>query len=181
MYQKNFITASGKLRIPLTNDYLFRALIQRNNHLLIALLCAILRIGEDAILSAKVMNPIILGDEVGERSVFPEVRITYRMRCRADSGRFPEHLMLYASSISRMIENGKNGNLFHEKEWEAFFKASTWEELQELSDGKPVLREAAITAYELSSYERLLYRCRKYEPEKTSTEKNKETIMTETD
>ena len=178
---KNFISASGELKIPLTNDYLFRALVQRNNHLLIALLCAILRIGEDAILSAKGLNPIILGDEVGEISVFPEVQITYRMRCRAGFGHYPEHLMLYASSISRMIENEKNGNLFHEKEWEAFFKAYTWEELQELSVGKPVLREAAITAYELSSYERLLYRCRKYEPEKTGTENNKETVTTVTD
>ena len=181
MFPNNFITASGALKVPLTNDYLFRALVQRNNHLLIALLCAILGIGEDAILSAKVLNPIILGDEIGERSVFPEIQITYRMRCRAGSGRFPEHLMLYASSISRLMENEKNGNLFHEKEWEAFFKASTWEELRALSAGKPVFREAAITAYELCSYDRLLYRCRKYEPEKTGAKTNKETVMTETD
>ncbi|MBQ6442223.1 MAG: hypothetical protein IJJ13_06505 [Lachnospiraceae bacterium] len=157
-----FMEASGPLKAPLTNDYLFRAMVQRNHRVLIALLCVLLRIGEDTILSARVVNPIILGDDPGEASVIPEIQITYRIRSKAYAGRFPEHLLLYASGIPRVIQNGKTGNPFHEKDWKAFFKAATWEELRELSDGKPVLREAAMTAYELISDEDVLFYCRKY-------------------
>ena len=162
MEDLRFMEASGPLKASLTNDYLFRALVQRNHRVLIALLCVLLHIGEDTIFSARVANPIILGDDPGEESVIPEIQITYRIRSKAYTGRFPERLLLYASGIPRVIQNEKNGNPFHEKDWKAFFKAATWEELQELSDGKPVLREAAMTAYELISDEDVLFYCRKY-------------------
>lgn len=159
---KLFTEASGPLKQPLTNDYLFRALVQRNNRVLIALICALLRIGEDTILSAKVVNPIILGTDPGEENVIPEVRITYRIPCGAYTGRFPEHLLLYATGISRLIRNEKNGNPFHEKEWSAFFAATTWEEIQDLSAKAPMLRDAAETAYELSNDRHVMSTCWRY-------------------
>ena len=162
MNHMEYLSATGNLSISLTNDYLFRALVQRNNRVLIALLCAFLQIGEDAIVSARVMNPIILGDEPGEESIIPEIQITYRMHCRDGSGRFPDRLRLYASSLPRALFHKNSGNSYHEKEWEAFFKASTWEELQQLSSIQPVFQEAAMTAYELISDSRIPLCCRSF-------------------
>lgn len=154
--------ARGPLREPLTNDYLFRALVQRNNRVLIALVCALLHIGEDTVLSAKVLNPIILGGDPGKVNLMPEIRITYRVPCGAYAGRLPERLFLYASGIPRVIRDEKNGNPFHEKDWNTFFTASTWEELQELSEKSPLFRDAAMTVYELSNDRHIMSYCRRY-------------------
>ncbi len=111
------------------------------------------------------MNPIILGGDPGEESVIPEVRITYRIPCGTYAGRFPEHLLLYASAIPRVMRSEKNGDPFHEKDWTAFFNASTWEELQELSVKTPTLRDAAMTIYELSNDRDVMRYCWKYRHE----------------
>ncbi len=158
----NFMEASGPLKEPLTNDYLFRALVQRNNRVLIALICTLLHIGEDTVLSAKVLNPIILGGDPGKVSVMPEVRITYRVPGSAYAGRFPDHLYLYASGILQVIRNERNGNPFREKDWNAFFQASTWEELQDLSEKSPLFRDAAMTVYELSNDRHIMSCCHRY-------------------
>lgn len=52
---------TGSLDIPLTNDYLFRALMQRNASVLKALLASLLRLKENRIDSINILNPIELG------------------------------------------------------------------------------------------------------------------------
>ena len=51
----------GPLDIPMTNDYLFRALMQRNEAVLKALLASLLRLKENRIDSINILNPIELG------------------------------------------------------------------------------------------------------------------------
>lgn len=56
-------SATGPLAIPMTNDYLFRALLQRNNHVLKGLICSLLHLSPKQIHSAVITNPIILGNQ----------------------------------------------------------------------------------------------------------------------
>jgi len=45
--EKNLLdSATGPVTIPMTNDYLFRALLQRNNNVLKGLLCSLLQMKE---------------------------------------------------------------------------------------------------------------------------------------
>ena len=68
--------ASGPLVIPLTNDYLFRALLQSNNLVLKELISALLGLPFSEIKSAVINNPIILGEAFNEKTFFLDIAIT---------------------------------------------------------------------------------------------------------
>lgn len=51
--------ATGPLPCTLTNDYLFRALLQRNNHVIKGLICAVLHLSEQEVVSVNIENPKI--------------------------------------------------------------------------------------------------------------------------
>lgn len=55
--------AHGKLDYPLTNDYMFRALFQKNNKALRGLVSSLLRLPIAEIQSVEITNPIIIGDD----------------------------------------------------------------------------------------------------------------------
>ena len=67
--------ATGPVTIPMTNDYLFRALLQRNNNVLKGLLCSLLQMKEEQIRSVVITNPIILGEAIDEKDFFLDVNI----------------------------------------------------------------------------------------------------------
>lgn len=67
---REWISASGPLLIPMTNDYLFRALLQRNNHVLKGLICALLHLSREEVSSVAIVNPIILGEAIDEKTFF---------------------------------------------------------------------------------------------------------------
>ncbi len=69
--------ATGSIPIRMTNDYLFKALLQRNNQALISLVCSILRLTPSRISSAVITNPIILGDYIDEKTIILDVRVIF--------------------------------------------------------------------------------------------------------
>ena len=69
-------SATGPLSIPLTNDYLFRALLQRNNYVLKGLICSLLRLSPQEVSSVIINNPIILGESINDKTFFLDISIT---------------------------------------------------------------------------------------------------------
>lgn len=69
-------TATGPLTIPMTNDYLFRALLQRNTRILKGLVCSLLHLSPQEVTSAVINNPIVLGEAIGEKPFFLDVSVT---------------------------------------------------------------------------------------------------------
>lgn len=72
---KLFLSATGPIAIPMTNDYLFRALLQRNNNVLKGLLCSLLQMDKEQIQSVEITNPIILGEAIDEKDFFLDINI----------------------------------------------------------------------------------------------------------
>ena len=68
-------SATGPLSIPMTNDYLFRALLQRNNHVLIGLISSLLHLPPLDISSAVITNPIELGDTIDNKTFILDIRV----------------------------------------------------------------------------------------------------------
>ena len=66
---------SGKLGFPMTNDYLFRALLQKNNDVLKGLIGALLHMNIDMIMSATIQNPIELGKSFDEKTFILDMQI----------------------------------------------------------------------------------------------------------
>ena len=64
---------TGKLKIPLTNDYMFKALMQENESVLKGLLCSLLSLKEDDIVSTEITNSIILGDDITDKTFMLDV------------------------------------------------------------------------------------------------------------
>ena len=68
-------SATGPLEIPMTNDYLFRALMQRNNHVLKGLICSLLHMSPEDIASAVITNPIELGDVIDQKTFMLDIKV----------------------------------------------------------------------------------------------------------
>jgi len=71
----SFINAAGSVSIPMTNDYLFRAMLQRNNKVLKGLVCSLMHLKEEQIKNVRITNPIILGDTINEKQFFLDINI----------------------------------------------------------------------------------------------------------
>ena len=64
----------GPLDIPMTNDYLFRALLQQNNRVLKALICALLHLNPESVQEISVENPIELGKSYEEKELILDIK-----------------------------------------------------------------------------------------------------------
>ena len=67
--------ASGPIRYKMTNDLMFKAVLQSNNHVLTGLVCALLHLDESAVKSVVVQNPIIPGETVDDKTVLLDVNL----------------------------------------------------------------------------------------------------------
>ncbi len=59
-----FQNACGKIPFNMTNDYMFRAVLQESNQALRGLICSLLHLAESEVTSVEITNPIILGETV---------------------------------------------------------------------------------------------------------------------
>lgn len=67
--------AKGPISIRMTNDYLFRALLQRNNKVLRGLISSLLHLPIEQIQSVNITNPILLGEALDEKEFFLDINI----------------------------------------------------------------------------------------------------------
>ncbi|MBO5281790.1 MAG: Rpn family recombination-promoting nuclease/putative transposase, partial [Lachnospiraceae bacterium] len=67
--------ASGPVTIPMTNDYLFRALLQSNNRVLKGLICSLLHMAPKQIKSVTITNPIELGKAIDAKTLILDVKV----------------------------------------------------------------------------------------------------------
>ena len=69
------IPQTGALAIPMHNDYLFRALLQENNEVLKELIQNLLYLPDDAIQSAIITNPILLGESIESKQFLLDINV----------------------------------------------------------------------------------------------------------
>ena len=67
--------ATGPVAIPMTNDYLFRALLQENNKVLKGLISSLLHLEIEEISSVEITNPIELGKAYDEKDFYLDVKV----------------------------------------------------------------------------------------------------------
>ena len=68
--------AHGAIPFGMTNDYMFRAVLQTNNKALRGLICSLLHLREEDILSVEITNPIILGKSIKSKEFRLDINIT---------------------------------------------------------------------------------------------------------
>ena len=66
---------SGKIEYTLTNDYMFRAVFQKNQNALKGLLSALLDIAKKDIKEVTILNPIILGETIDNKTCILDLHL----------------------------------------------------------------------------------------------------------
>jgi predicted transposase/invertase (TIGR01784 family) len=73
---KGLEEATGKIDYTFTNDYMFRAILQKNERVLKALICALLHMDESDVKSITITNPIHLGDAIDTKEFILDINVT---------------------------------------------------------------------------------------------------------
>ncbi|MBD5453216.1 MAG: Rpn family recombination-promoting nuclease/putative transposase [Lachnospiraceae bacterium] len=68
--------AHGAIPYGMTNDYMFRAVLQTNNKALRGLICSLLHLHEEDIISVEITNPIILGKSIKSKEFRLDINVT---------------------------------------------------------------------------------------------------------
>ena len=72
---EEFKNAYGKIPYGMTNDYMFRAVLQTNNKALRGLICSLLHLQHEDVLSVEITNPIILGESIEDKEFHLDINI----------------------------------------------------------------------------------------------------------
>ena len=110
----DFHSATGKLDYTLTNDYLFKSLLQKNRKILKALVASLMHLKINEITSIKITNPIELGSSVTDKTFNLDIRlilnentiINLEMQV-LNKGFWPERSIGY---LARSFDNLKRGD-----------------------------------------------------------------------
>ena len=108
--------ANGPVSIPLTNDYMFRACLQKNNKALKGLISSLMHLPVNEIASVEIANPIELGESISDKTFFLDVRIVLNNEALinlemqvANEYNWPERSLVY---LSRLFDGLNAGDTY---------------------------------------------------------------------
>ncbi len=115
---KNLEEAHGIIPYGMTNDYMFRAVLQSNDKVLQGLICSLLHLSKREITSIEIINPVILGKSVENKEFRLDINvllnnntvINLEMQV-ANEMNWPNRSILY---LCRSFDNPKHGQDYRE-------------------------------------------------------------------
>lgn len=104
---------TGKLKYPLTNDFMFKAVLQRNQTALKSLLCALLHMQMEEIAEIRILNPIEFGGMIDDKMMMLDLKLELNdnrildieMQV-LDEGNWPERSLAYLCRTFDQLEKG---------------------------------------------------------------------------
>lgn len=73
---KNFYQeATGPIQFNMTNDYMFRAVNQKNPNVTKGIICSVLHLNPETVKSVEITNPIELGDDIDDKTFMLDINI----------------------------------------------------------------------------------------------------------
>lgn len=153
--------ASGPVRFNMTNDYMFRAVLQANNKVLRGLICSLLHLTEKDIISAEITNPVI---HIGflDYTLFrelPEFYATYKLLNVKNHSIYSDNFTLSVINLSQIDLATEEDKYYQIDYWAKLFKATTWEEIHMLASNNHYIHEASNTIFQLSADEQIRKQC----------------------
>jgi predicted transposase/invertase (TIGR01784 family) len=76
--------ATGIVAYNMTNDYMFRAVLEANKNVLKGLICSILHLNDSDITSVEIKNPIKLGEAVDDKEFILDINVLLNDNTRID-------------------------------------------------------------------------------------------------
>ena len=110
-----YMNANGAVPYGMTNDYMFRAVLQTNNKALQGLICSLLHLKHEDILSVEITNPIILGEAVENKEFRLDINVNMNNNARINlemqvAGKliWPDRSIIYLCRSFDMLNHGQN-------------------------------------------------------------------------
>ena len=110
-----FKIATGKMKYTLTNDYLFRATWQKCKNALKQLICSLLGLEHEDIISIEIMNPIELGKSIEAKDFILDIRVLLNNNTIINLemqvlnlGNWPERSLTYLCRSFDKLNSGDN-------------------------------------------------------------------------
>ncbi len=105
----------GAIPVRMTNDYLFRALMQSNTNVLKSLICALLHLDHDEVTSVTILNPIELGKTIDEKNYILDIKVelnghtTINLEMQViNEGNWPERSLCYLCRVFDSLNRGED-------------------------------------------------------------------------
>ncbi|MCD8097450.1 MAG: Rpn family recombination-promoting nuclease/putative transposase [Lachnospiraceae bacterium] len=110
----SFLNATGRIDYNMTNDYMFRAVLQRSEHTQKHLIASLLHLDPDSIVSIEILNPIVLGRRFDKKTFVLDVAILLNSQTRInlemqvlDKHDWPDRSLSYLCRNFDHISKGK--------------------------------------------------------------------------
>lgn len=158
--------ATGPLPFNMTNDYLFKAVLQSNNHVLCELIRSLLHFPRNYEIIAEIQNPIILGQSIDILPVIhigfldftlfkssPRFYSTYKLTETETHQVYSDNFdlrVLDLTQIELATDEDKEWQLDY---WATLFKAKTWEDLKAMANTNVFMDEACQTIFKMTADE----------------------------
>ena len=110
----SFETATGSIDYPFTNDYMFRAILQKDKQVLKALIAALLYLKKESIHDVVITNPIELGAAISDKDFIWDIRVNLNNAQLIDlemqmsnEYNWPERSISYAARSFDQLNSGE--------------------------------------------------------------------------
>ncbi len=71
----SYKNATGVILYGMTNDYMFRVVLQKNKKVLKGLICAVLHLRPEDVISVEITNPIEPGDDIDDKTFILDINV----------------------------------------------------------------------------------------------------------
>lgn len=113
MIHHSYQTASGQIPYNMMNDYMFRAILQKNHLVLRGLIGSLLHLDQGKMKSVKITNPIRLGEQIDSKTFILDINVLLNNDIHLnlelqvlDPSNWPERSLSY---LCRMYDNLRRG------------------------------------------------------------------------
>lgn len=111
----SYLEASGIIRYNMTNDYMFRYILQKNQKVLKGLICSLLHLKPHQIRSIEILNPINLAGDVSGKDFILDINILLNNQKRINLEmqvinyhNWPERSLSYLCRSFDQLSSGKD-------------------------------------------------------------------------
>ena len=111
----SFLEAKGTIEYNMTNDYMFRYILQKNEKVLRGLICALLHLSPEQIKKVEIMNPIDLAGDISGKEFILDIKVmlnddtvvNLEMQVRNEHN-WPERSLIYLCRAFDQLYRGQD-------------------------------------------------------------------------
>lgn len=145
------------IQYNMTNDYMFRYILQKNEKVLRGLVCALLHLKPTQLKDVEIKNPMDLSKNITGKDFVLDIKILLNNNhSQVYSDKFTLSVV-DLTQIEKATEEDKSSKIDY---WARLFKAQTWEELQMLAQNDEYLQAAATSLRLANEKEIVREQCR---------------------